>query len=73
MWDWEIIADDIARMGCSYGYHRLILEGGIPIWQVDARRNEGFWYVVRAETLRIAFMDLRMKLEQADHFPEGHR
>ena len=55
---WEIIADNLKKRGWSYGYVSAIDSEGRTIWIVDAHRGDGKRYVVRADELLTAFMEL---------------
>ncbi len=63
---WEMVADDIKRMGFSYGYSRICIAGVGAVWQADAQRDDGHRYVARAETLLTAFVHLKQHLQILD-------
>jgi hypothetical protein len=55
---WEIIADNLKRRGWSYGYVSAIDSNGRTIWIADAHRGDRKRYVVRADELLTAFLEL---------------
>ena len=56
---WEIIADNLSKAGWSYGYVSAIDSHGRTIWIVDAHRDDGERFVVRADDRLTAFIALR--------------
>jgi len=46
---WEINADNLKKRGWSYGYVSAIDSNGRTIWIVDAHRDDGKRFVVRAD------------------------
>jgi hypothetical protein len=59
---WEIIADNLKRLGWSYGYVSAIDSEGRTIWIVDAHRGDGKRFVVRADEKLTAFLELESQL-----------
>ena len=55
---WEIIADNLKKRGWSLGYVSAIDSNGRTIWIVDAHRDNGKRYVVRADEKLTAFQEL---------------
>jgi len=55
---WEIIADNLKKAGWSLGYVSAVDCEGRTIWIADAHRNDGKRFVVRAEELLTAFLEL---------------
>ena len=55
---WEIIADRLSKAGWSLGWVSAIDSEGRTIWIVDAQRNDGKRFVVRADELLTAFVEL---------------
>ena len=55
---WEIIADNLSKAGWSYGYVSAIDSEGRTIRIVDAHRGDGQRFVVRADELLTAFLEL---------------
>jgi len=54
----EIIADNLKKAGWSLGYVSAWDREGRTIWIVDAHRDDGKRYVVRADEKLTAFMEL---------------
>jgi hypothetical protein len=57
---WEIIADNLKQRGWSWGYVSAIDSKGRTIWIVDAHRDNGNHFVVRAEEKLTAFLELEI-------------
>jgi hypothetical protein len=55
---WEIIADNLSKVGWSWGYVSTIDSNGRTIWIADAHRGDGKRYVVRADEKLTAFIEL---------------
>jgi hypothetical protein len=55
---WEIIADNLSKAGWSWGYVSAIDSKGRRIWIADAHRDDGKRYVVRADEILTAFLEL---------------
>src|SRR5438093_4050944 len=55
---WEIIADNLKKCGWSFGYVSAIDSQGRTIWIVDAHRDDGKRFVVRADEKLTAFLEL---------------
>jgi len=55
---WEIIADNLSTTGWSWGYVSAIDTNGLTIWIVDAHRDDGKRFVVRADEKLTAFLEL---------------
>jgi hypothetical protein len=56
---WEVIADRLSAAGWSLGWVSAIDTHGRTIWIVDAHRNDGRHFIVHAEELRTAFVELQ--------------
>jgi hypothetical protein len=54
----EIIADNLSKVGWSYGCISAVDSSGRTIWIVDAHRDNGKRLVVRADEKLIAFLEL---------------
>jgi len=52
---WEIITDNLKKAGWSYGYVSAIDSQGRTIWIVDAHRDDGKRFIVRADEKLTAF------------------
>jgi len=49
MKDWEIIADNLSKVGWSWGCIAGVDRKGRTMWIVDAHRDDGKRFVVRSE------------------------
>jgi hypothetical protein len=56
---WEIIADNLSKAGWSWGCVSAIDSNGRTIWIVDAHRDDGRRFVVRADEKLTAFVELQ--------------
>jgi hypothetical protein len=56
---WEIIADNIAKAAWSLGWVSAIDSKGRTIWIVDAHRGDGRRFIVHADELLTAFVELQ--------------
>jgi hypothetical protein len=54
---WEIIADRLTKAGWSLGWVSAIDAQGRTIWIVDAHRDDGRRFVVRADVKLMMFWD----------------
>jgi hypothetical protein len=55
---WEIIADNLSKAGWSLGYVSAVDSCGRTIWIADAHRDNGRRFVVRADEILTAFVEL---------------
>jgi hypothetical protein len=55
---WEIIADNLSKAGWSLGRLSAIDSNGRTIWIVDAHRDNGKRFVVRADEELTTFLEL---------------
>jgi hypothetical protein len=55
---WEIIADNLSKAGWSWGCVSAIDSSGRTIWIADAHRDDGKRYVVPADEILTAFLEL---------------
>jgi len=55
---WEIIADNLKKRGWSLGYVSAVDSNGGAIWIADAHRGDGKRFVVRADEILTAFLEL---------------
>ena len=53
---WEIIVNKIIKAGWSLGWVSAVDSNGQTIWIVDAHRDDGRRYVVRADEKLTAFL-----------------
>jgi hypothetical protein len=54
---WEIIAEKLSKAGWSWGCISAMDSNGRTIWIVDAHRDNGKRFVVRADEKRTAFLE----------------
>ena len=66
---WEIIGDNLTKRGWSLGWVSAVDCEGRTIWIVDAHRDDGKRYVVRADQMLTAFIEL----ESASRTVRGNR
>ena len=57
MKNWEVIADNLSKVGWSWGCVSAIDSSGRTIWIVDAHRGDGKRFVVHADELTV-FLEL---------------
>jgi hypothetical protein len=55
---WEIIADRLKKAGSSLGWVSAVDSEGRTIWIVDAHRDNGKRFIVRADEKLTAFVEL---------------
>ena len=61
---WEIIADNLSKAGWSWGIVSAIDCEGQTIWIVDAHRDDGKRFIVRAEEILTAFLEAERAIHQ---------
>jgi hypothetical protein len=59
---WEIIADNLSKAGWSWGWVSALGCEKRTIWIVDAHRDDGKRFVVRADEKLTAFLELEFAL-----------
>ena len=59
---WEIIADRLSKAGWSLGWVSAVDSHGRTIWIVDAHRDDGRRFIVRADELITAFVELEREV-----------
>jgi hypothetical protein len=69
---WEIIADNPSKAGWSWGCVSAIDSNGRTIWITDAHRGDGKRFVVRAEEILSAFIELESAI-RSGRTPRGPR
>jgi hypothetical protein len=55
---WELVADKLSKAGWSWGWVSAVESNGQTIWIVDAHRDNGKRFVVRADEKLTAFLEL---------------
>ena len=58
---WEIIADNLKKCGWSLGWVSAVDSRGRTIWIVDAHRDDGRRFIVTADEILAAFLELGME------------
>jgi len=58
MKNWEVIADRLSKAGWSLGWVSAVDSVGRSIWIVDAHRDDGKRFIVRADETLTAFVEL---------------
>jgi ABC-type phosphate transport system auxiliary subunit len=69
----NIIADNLKKAGWSYGYVSAIDSNGRTIWIADAHRGDGKRFVVRADELLTAFLELERQVLTVTFYLESIR
>ncbi len=67
---WEITADNLSRAGWSWGIVSAIDCEGRTIWIADAHRDDGKRFVVRADEILTAFLELELAV-RSGRIPRG--
>ena len=65
---WEIIADNLSKAGWSWGWVSAVDREGRKIWIVDAHRDDGKRFVVRADEKLTAFLELGSAMSARSQF-----
>lgn len=68
---WEIIADNLSKAGWSWGYVSAIDSEGQTIWIADAHRDDGKRFIVRADEVLTAFLELERVTRESFRPPLG--
>jgi hypothetical protein len=63
---WEIIADNLSKAGWSWGCLTAVDRDGRTIWIVDAHRDDGKHFIVRADEKLTAFVELEAAIRGAE-------
>jgi hypothetical protein len=66
MKDWEVVADNLKKRGWSLGWISAIDSEGRTIWIVDAHRDDGKRFVVRADEKLTAFVELESAIRACE-------
>jgi hypothetical protein len=67
---WEIIANNLSKAGWSWGCVSAIDSNGRTIWIADAHRDNRKRFIVRADELLTAFLELELAINAAN--PVAH-
>jgi hypothetical protein len=66
---WEIIADNLSKASWSWGCVSVLDSQGRTIWITDANRDDGKRFIVHADELLTAFLELERIAGDSLHFP----
>jgi hypothetical protein len=66
---WEIIADNLSKRGWSLGWVAALDCEGRTIWIADAHRDDGKRYVVHADEILTAFLELELAVSSRSSPP----
>ena len=66
---WEIIADKLSKAGWSLGWVSTLDREGRTTWVVDAHRDDGKRFVVHADEMLTAFLELERGTREASASP----
>ena len=64
MKNWEIIADNLSKAGWSWGCVSALDSHGRTIFVADAHRGDGKRFIVRADEMLTAFLELESAILQ---------
>jgi hypothetical protein len=70
---WETIADNLSKAGWSWGYVSAVDSQGRTIWIVDAHRDDGRRFIVRADEKLSAFVELERQVLTLTFYLESIR
>jgi hypothetical protein len=65
---WEIIANNLSKAGWSLGWVSTLDRKGRTIWIVDAHRDDGKRFVVHADEMLTAFLELERVTRKSMRF-----
>jgi DNA-binding transcriptional LysR family regulator len=68
---WEIIADNLSKAGWNWGCVATINSNGQTIFVADAHRDDGKRFVVHADELLTAFVELESTIRAAERPEDG--
>jgi hypothetical protein len=63
---WEIIGDRLSKAGWSLGWVSAIDSEGRTIWIADAHRDDGKRFIVRADELLTAFVEVESAIRDCE-------
>jgi hypothetical protein len=69
---WEIIADNLHDAGWSVGWVAAVDREGRTIWIVDAHRDDGRRFIVRADEILGAFVELEREVLTVTFYLESN-
>jgi hypothetical protein len=68
---WEIIADNLQKAGWSLGCVSAVDSDGRTIWTADTHRGDGKRFIVRADEILTAFLELERVTGESLRFPNA--
>jgi hypothetical protein len=66
---WEIVARNLKKAGWSWGWVSAVDSEGRTIWIADAHRDNGKRFIVRADEILTAFLELERVTRESLRFP----
>ena len=69
---WEIIANNLSKTGWSLGWVSALDSDGRTIWILDAHRDNGKRFVVRADEKLTAFIELESAVGADQRLAASH-
>jgi hypothetical protein len=69
---WEIIADNLSKVGWTWGWVSAIDTHGRTIWIADAHRDDGKRFVVHADEKLTAFVELESAVHDDQRLVRPH-
>ena len=63
---WEVVADNLKKAGWSLGYVSAVDREGRTMWIADAHRGDGKRFVVHADEMLTAFLELEIAISKAN-------
>jgi hypothetical protein len=69
----KIVADNLKKVGWSVGWVSAVDSEGRTIWIVDAHRDDGRRFIVRADELLTAFVELERQALTVTFYLESIR
>jgi hypothetical protein len=70
---WEIIADNLSKAGWSWGCVSALDSEGRTFWIADAHCDDGKRFIVRADELLTAFVELERQVLTVTFYLESIR
>jgi hypothetical protein len=70
--DWEIIADNLSKAGWSWSCVSALDLAGRTIWIADAHRGDGKRFIVHADELLTAFLEVEAAIRAGTAIATRH-
>ena len=68
---WEIIADNLSKAGWSWGCVSAVDSCGRTMWIADVHRDDGRRFIVRADEMLSAFVELERQVLTVTFYPDS--